>query len=201
MNTLSQLNNKLDIKRKGRCVMKKVIFIFAFRGFWLWLLCGVITAMVSFKPIIPLELIKDNEEVLKEYQSAWSGLMFKTSAIWAISGIIMGILVWVIFTFRPPHEHKILMPRVAPDSPFGSGPKTLAEAKSTFIVIFVSLIFVSLVYRFILPMTLGSQQFLELNQSKGPMIISCIQTGILSNLILPFSLKKIENLVRCGELD
>lgn len=172
------------------------ILVFFLVGLSLWALGGWINGMICFQPTVPLELIKNNKELATEITSAWLMLQLKLTAIWALAGGILGVVISQLFIARPEYEHFSRTPKLPgiPEMPGFSGPKTMAEINAGFQGWILGVIIGVCATVFILPLL--QSEFFVVRQSFTRIIFCVIQTLIVTVPILPFSLGILSKMIK-----
>ncbi|MBW8001031.1 MAG: hypothetical protein FVQ80_03310 [Planctomycetes bacterium] len=171
----------------------KAKLVFFIVGALLWALCGSMVGMTSFKPILPLEELSENQELANKIMKIWLVVELKAVGIWAICGGVLGIFISRLYIFRPSYEHFSPVPKVE-GIPRGCGPETIAEMKTSFHAWVIGIIIAVCLVIFVLPL-LENPDFVVVNSLHIRIIIGVIGTLLMTVLILPFSLKVLSKLL------
>ena len=178
--------------------MKKKIFsIFVWVGALYWLLIGGLVSIISFKLTLPIEVIKQSDELKREWSTVWLDMFWKTTVLWGLCGMVIGGIIYLIFTYRPYWEHNMPVSTVFPAPPMFRRPKTVSEVKTMPFVIVIAVV-ANLLMRYFVLSLVESSDLIVINPNPIPTIIVCVQAVMMSVLILPSSLKKVDQLAKQG---
>jgi len=189
------------VKRKIR---PNLTFFVSGAIMWTW--GGFIIAITCFRPIIPLQILKENKELANQLAISLRLIILKTVLVWTLGGGILGIIISKLFLSRPDYEHfsptpnvfKYLflpgIPEISPKPRWLTGPKTRAEINAGFQGQILGIIFGICGTIFFLP--LFQNELIVVRELPLRIILGAIQSLLSSTLILPDSLDKLTKKIR-----
>lgn len=178
-------------------MQNKIMMIFAKKGALLWLLVGGLVAIIGFEPTMSIDYIKANPTLYDVYSSAWWHTALKVVVVWGLLGAVMGIIIFFFFKTRPMYLHRTSAPGLEnmPDFPGIRKAKNMAEIATTPFALLFGFFLGFIAYIFLLPFLFNSNIIMA-RQSWVAAGISGLQAGLMSVMILPSSLKKLEKMIR-----
>lgn len=150
-------------------------------GAVVWLCCGTVTGMASFEYHGPVHEHIQGED--RENVVAFSNLAFKVGGVWALCGVLVGIIIMARFIAQPVRAHMTPVPRPS----FGEhGPKSESELKMVPVAIGLGLVGSILLYHFFIK---GMSLPPKTTITEISPIIAVASTSLISVSILPLTLK------------
>ncbi len=171
----------------------RIIFVFIQKGVLYWLLVGALAGMICFKTVQGREEVMKDEKAKKAMSHEFGINLRNSLLIWGASGAVLGLGAFVIFSTRPSYEHGTVLPQVMPMPFMGmdpGGPRTLAESKSTFLVVILAVI-IGIVAAYVALPAVTSPGTIILNTNPLPRVFIIFQGAFFSVMIIPDSLKKL----------
>lgn len=174
----------------------KILLIFIVVGTALWALSGFIVNMACFVPVYMFGGMKPDQELARQAMGTWAVVGGNVVASWAGAGALMGFLTFLIFMFRPSHEHFTRVPMMNYRPPFApAGPRTLAEGNAAITAAVIGGALSALMAVYLLP-HFERPGILVAEGVKMRAILSGIQCLIATVLILPISLGIASRMIR-----